>query len=406
MKYFLLEWKRLLKMLVFLLLIAALLMSISLVVFQQFSYFLKSDRDSKITISVVGNTDSRLFTAGIMALKTMDSSRFSMDLQLTDEETAKKQLRNGEISAYVVIPEGFTKAARQGEILPICYYTTTSTVDVSALLRDEMTKVIEVVLKESQKGVFGGEQMLAENGYQSIALTKANFLNIQYIDFIIERARMYKTDITGVSYGLDLMQHLFIGITILLLCVLVIPLVCLLVRRDNSMLRFLRAAGCGSVRTALSEFFAMVLVFLPALGILAGCVTVLNRFLPLAQMADVGFDLSIFARSLIPVSVLVCAFAFAVTELSGNMLSAVTGFFFFSMGLCYISGCMYPLYALPPILQQIAAFTPTGAARAFVSLSVTQLDAGLPAAVIAGWTVLFLVLAAVAREHKLSKGEA
>lgn len=387
-------------MLVFLLLIAALLLSASLLVFQQLSEFMKSDQEARFTISVVGNSNSRLFTAGITALKTMDSSRYSMDIQLTDEETAKMQLRTGQISAYAVIPEGFTKAARKGEILPISYYTTTSTVDVSALMRDEMTKVIEAVLKESQKGVFGGEQLLRENGYAQIALPKTNQLNIRYIDFIIGRSRMYKTNITGVSYGLNLMQHLLIGISVLLLCVLVMPLLCLTVRRDNSMLKMLRAAGKGSAKTAFCELSAMTLVFLAALGLVALAASLLSDRLP-----ETGLDLRAYTVSLLPVAVMICAFAFAVGELSGSILSAVTGFFFFSMALCYISGCMYPLYALPETLQKLAACTPTGAARAYLSNAAGGRSDFASLAVIIGYIGLFFAISVAVRKHKLSKGE-
>ncbi|MBQ7254998.1 MAG: ABC transporter permease [Oscillospiraceae bacterium] len=406
MRYFLLEWKRLSKILVFLLLIAALLVSISLVVFQQLSDLTKNDRNATFTISVVGNTDSRLFSAGIAALKTMDPSRYSIDLQLTDEETAEAQLRRGQISAYVVIPKGFSQAADRGELLPIAYYSTTSTIDISALVREEMTKVIEAVVQQSQKGVFGGERLVWENGYKNLAVAKANQLNLKYINFIIGRTGMYKTKITGVSYGMDLMQHLFIGVSIMLLCVLAIPLLCLLVRRDNSLVRLLSANGIGPARSALCEYLAMLLVFLSALFLVAAACYGANKLYGLAELLDVGIDLAAYARALIPVSIMICAFAFAASELSGNLLSAVTGYFFFSMGLCYISGCMYPLYALPKPLQDAAAFTPTGAARAFVALSVTGADALVPALTLCLYVILFLGVAVLARKIKLSKGGA
>ena len=187
---------------------------------------------------------------------------------------------------------------------------------------------------------------------------------------------------------------------------LAIPLLCLLVRRDNSLVRLLSANGIGPARSALCEYLAMLLVFLSALFLVAAACYGANKLYGLAELLDVGIDLAAYARALIPVSIMICAFAFAASELSGNLLSAVTGYFFFSMGLCYISGCMYPLYALPKPLQDAAAFTPTGAARAFVALSVTGADALVPALTLCLYVILFLGVAVLARKIKLSKGGA
>ena len=118
------------------LLVSVLLLSIMLAVLTQFSAFFKSEQESKFKIAVVGNTHSRFFNLGIAALKTLDASRFSIDIELTEESKAKKQLLRGEISAYVVIPEKFIKYARRGKIIPVTYYTTASTIDISGLMRD------------------------------------------------------------------------------------------------------------------------------------------------------------------------------------------------------------------------------------------------------------------------------
>ncbi len=405
MKYFLLQLKKLSKVLPFVLVVSFLLSSIVLMVLSQFSAVFQSEQEAKFKVAVVGNTNSRLFNFGIVALKTLDSSRFSVDIELTDEQTAKEQLLGGEISAYIVIPENFIRFARQGKIIPVTYCTTASTIDISGLMRDEITKVISVFLKESQKGIFGEERLLIENGYADLSILKTDELSFKYMDYIVDRTKMYKTEITGVSYGLDLTEHLMIGHTIIFICVLIIPFTCMLTRRNNGLIKLLSAAGKGSLYSTLSEYAALFCAYMCTLSILGATLIFSSRFFNYDVFWNTGIDFGEAALCLVPIVAMVCAFALAVEELSGNILSNVTGFFFISMALCYISGCMYPLYALPPTLQKLAALTPTGASRAYIALSVTGDNTRAALMTVIVYTLLFLTLAVQTRKHKLSRGD-
>ena len=402
MKYCWLQCKKLVRMLPFTLLMTAVLLGIAFLVFSQASAFLESDQEAKCKIDIVGETNGRIFNVGVTALKALDSSNLSLDIEITDEETAKNDLAEGMISAYVVIPKGFMKAAARGEIIPIPYYTTTSTVDISALLRDEITMAVSAVLKESQKGVFGEENLLDDNGYSMISDRESDELNIKYIDFIVERSKMYQTEITGVSYGLDIVQHLFIGFMIIILCVSVIPVACLHMRRDNSMLKMFRASGKGAAYSIFGEYGAMIFVFLSAVLLLVLGGAAVNCFFDLSGFLDIGIRIQKIIGCLFPIAIMICAFAFLLFEAFGHIISAVTGYFFFSFGLCYISGCIYPLYALPVPLQKLADFTPMGVARAYVSLSVTGGKTFLPLASILLYTVLFLAASVAVRRRRLS----
>ena len=405
MKYFLLQTKKLLKAVPVILIVNLLLLSIMLTVLSQFSAFFKSEQESKFKIAVAGNTNSRFFKIGMVALKTFDSSRFSIDIELTEEEKAKEQLLGGEISAYIVIPEKFIKNMRKGKIVPINYYTTASTIDISGLMRDEMTNVISALLKETQKGIFGEEKLLSENGYEELADIKSDELCIEYIDFIVDRNKMYKTEITGVSYGLDLLQHLFIGHAVIFICVLTIPFSVLLIRRDNGLINLLSASGKGSLYSAVSEYAAMFFSYMLSLGLLGAAVFAGGRLLNRDILPAIDIDYGRAWIYLLPVIVMICAFAFAIEEISGNILSNVTGFFFISMALCYVSGCMYPLYALPPVLQKISAFTPTGAARGYISLAVLGENSQTNLLVILLYTLLFLAAAVLTRKYKSTRGD-
>ena len=70
---------------------------------------------------------------------------------------------------------------------------------------------------------------------------------------------------------------------------------------------------------------------------------------------------------LIPVIVMLSAFNLMLFEISKNVVSGVLLHFFSTLLLCYISGCLYPIYAFPEIIQKLDYILPTGIARANLS---------------------------------------
>ena len=405
MKYAYLQWKKLMRALPFTLIVAILLSAIATVVFSTAADFVSNEQMARFKLDVVGESDSRFFKTGLAALSALDSSNISIDLELTDEETAKNDLLLGNVSAYVVIPDGFMEATGRGEILPIAYYTTASTLDVSALMRDEFTAAISTVLKYSQKAVFGEERMLYDSGYRSIAYREINELDLEFINFIMDRDHLYQTEITGVSHGVNGIQNLFLGMFVILLCICMIPIGCQHMRRGNSMLKMMAASGKGAVYTTLAEYGAVLTVLLLTMALLVFGGMALSSVLDFSSLMQIGLDVQTAALSVFPIAVMLCAFAFLFFEAAGNLISAVTGYFFCFFGLCYVSGCMYPLYALPDTLQAIAGYTPMGVAREYLVLAVTGGKNTTALLYFALYTVLFVGLSVLVRRRQLSKGE-
>ena len=276
------------------------------------------EQNNRFQIGVVGETDNRFFEMGISAVQTFDTSRFSIEVVLVDEETAKKELREGKLSAFVVIPDGFTQAIEYGRILPISYYTTQSSLDVTAIMKDEITAVISDFLKESQKGVFAVADLLDENGYESISNREMNELNIEYIDFILDRSKMYKTDSTGVSSGLSMVEYLIIGLTVTFACIFIIPFACLFVKEDRSFIKLFHASGRSITAQISAEYSSLLIGYLSVFAVITAAVAVgVKEFKP--DLSVLGaIDLVKLAIGMIPVTALISALAFFVFELAGN----------------------------------------------------------------------------------------
>ena len=104
---------------------------------------------------------------------------------------------------------------------------------------------------------------------------------------------------------------------------------------------------------------------------------------------------------LIPSVLLVSAFCFAVYEFSTNTVSAVLFQFIFTVLIGYASGCIFPVWFFPEVLQKIAPFTPIGAARGYFAACFTGEDFGLYLALCLGFAALLFGLALLRRRQRI-----
>ena len=95
--------------------------------------------NQKIKLAVAGETDHTFMQLGFAALTSFDNTRFSMEVLRLTEDEAESALRQGEISAYVVIPDGFVEAAMKGHVLPLRFVSHANAGDLVALFKAEIT---------------------------------------------------------------------------------------------------------------------------------------------------------------------------------------------------------------------------------------------------------------------------
>ena len=404
MKYYWLQLKKTFRVLPFLLVIASLLLAVLLTVFVSMADMERAENENRFKIGVVGDTGGSFFQFGFEMIKTVDPSRFTIEPILMDEKTAEKKLLNSEIKAYFVIPKGFMHAANYGKIIPIRYYSTPSAVDVSTIIKDEITKIVETVLTESQKGVFGLGELLDQNGYEDISGDEMDALNIEYIDLIVGRKDMVKDEVAGITSGLGLVEYLAIGITVFLLFIFIIPLVCTYAGRDGSFCAVLKSKGKSALNQVFAENAALFCALVSGVLVLAGLFVAANAALNITAHADLKIGAAAIPFGVIPVLILVSTFAFFIFELFGGIISAVTGYFFITTGICHISGCMYPLYAMPSVLRNIAGYTPMGAARMLMFAFAMEESPLLPLLTVTLYAGLFFFLGVLVRSRKLKRG--
>lgn len=383
-RYFILQCKRLGRylpgaLLAMALLLGGLLAAFSLMLQQE------TPADQKFQIALVGTADDRMMQMGLTALKAFDSSQLSIEILEMDEPSARTALEQGRIGAYIVIPEEFMEEAMDGHILPLKFVSTTGAAGMVSVFKSEVTAVISTLVLESQRGVYGMQDAMKDAGIGGRG-KKMDALALRYVEYVLARDQVYSLRQLGAAKNMGLDRYLLCGLLVLFLMLSCLPFAPMMIRQDMALNRMLAARGRHTLGQYLCEFSAY-------------CGGILTSVLVLGLFAKMHLkDLTLLPA--VPAVLMVASFSFLLYILSTNLISGVLLQFFAALSLCFVSGCMYPVYFFPESVQKIAPWLPTGAARA--QMSACFGDEGSLALVL-GYTLLFCVLGAAIRVHRIKE---
>ena len=116
-RYFYLQLKRGLRVFPFILFTALIILVSVVTIFLAIQSKLQNSEENKrFKIAITGDLDDKYSQLGVAVLQNFDETRFAIDLvELTTAE-AETQLKKGQISAYVVLPENFIERALAGDV--------------------------------------------------------------------------------------------------------------------------------------------------------------------------------------------------------------------------------------------------------------------------------------------------
>lgn len=402
-KYFKVQIKRLAKLFPFILVVTVILFSGLTMVFSGIVKIFDESSDNKIfQIGIAGDTDNQYFKVGIVALETFDSSRFSIKIVEMEEKEAEKALGRGDISAYVVMPDGFVSAALRGDVMPIKYVTTSGAVGMTSIFKEEITLAIQQLFASSTKGVFGLENALDNNGYEYLSYNYINQLNVEYIDLIVDRSGTYTVKELGISAGTNIAEYLFCGITVLFLLLIGLPYATVFIKKDRSLSKVLASKSVSVFRQMICEYGAYFLSVALIAAIVLSALSIIMGTVNGGQYSEIlnKQNIILLFLKILPVIALTSAFNVFIFEIANDIVSGVLLQFFATLSLCYITGCMYPIYAFPKIVQRISSFLPTGIARGYLIGCVTEETSVINLLGIVIYFILFFAVAAAVKQYK------
>ncbi|MBE6352560.1 MAG: hypothetical protein E7060_06415 [Treponema bryantii] len=352
-KYFCLQFKRLFKFSPYIFLVSSFFVLVILLC--GYGYYVKeknNPQNQKIKIGVVGESDINQLQMGLLALESFDETKHILDFELMTEQDAIFALNKDQIVAYMIFPEGFVDNILAGSVKTVSFVTKSDVLGIDLMFKEELTKAVSSLLIEAQKGVYGIQYLLDNNGYSRYSLKYLNKMNIEYIKFIINRNQMYEVTEIGVGENLSFIEYIKTGLIVFLFMLFFLPFSFLYTKRDYSINQLLQTKGFGALNQITSEVFSLTFFQSSFIFIIFFITKILfPEVLP-------GFLL--FIITIISIMFLLSCFTLFICEISNNILNSLLLNFFLTVILCYISGCFYPIFTMPEFFQHLSSFLPSG----------------------------------------------
>lgn len=366
-KYFLIKFKSLLKILPYLFIAIVVLFACMIAAFNTALDATKSGPTVRFRLALVCSDDDPYFKAGLDIVQAYDSSRFSIEALQMDEPQAQTALQKGELDAYVVIPKGYIGAAMDGELGSLKYVSTSGAAELTALFKDEITGVIADIIIACEKGMYGIDQIADAHGFSDKAGSYMNQISLKYVDFLLERSDMYYVDELGIHDSLGLDGYLFSGITVLILSVMLMPASVGYIGQDMAVQHLLKSKNIGAGKQVSGEYMALISVILVPVTVVFCSASVLKPLL----IPELQRLLGIFSihniLSFLVITLVMGAFAYLMFQLADDFVGGILLYFFVTLGMCFISGCIYPIYFFPDNVRNVAQYMPHGVCRSVIS---------------------------------------
>lgn len=403
--FFYLQFKRVTKILPFVLIISLLLAIAVAVVFQGIvETDAKNERFQRFRVGLVGDVEGTYLGMGVQLFSELDSSQYSIEFIEMSQKQAEEQLEDHKINIFIVIPDNFIEEAMTGNILPLKYYTLPSDAGLILMFKDEITLVVSDMLIHSQKGVYATAEVMRKNGIKGIGKTMNN-MSLEYVAFILDRTSIYNTRFVGIADSLSFTSYMFCGVVVFFLMLIGISCSPVFVKRDMVFSKVMASRGKNALKQVTGEYLAYSTLLLIILYVILTFVTLFNNsvgILPELQRVDLPEIILMYIK-IIPTVAIIAALQFLLFELCSNIINGVLLQFTVAVSLSYIGGCLYPIYFFSKSVQKVSAFLPTGMARSYFSSCFRQdVDFGTLIGIM-GYIVLLFVLTVIIRNFKIKR---
>jgi len=359
-----------------------------------------------VKVGIVGDIDDTYLGIGIEVIKNMEGIRNLADIQTMTEEEARKAFASGEISAYLLVPEGFIDSIIYGENKQLTYITGATARDIGGLLINELVGSISQMVTMTQTSVQAMQSYMLEHDKRDELGEATEGINIAYIEVVLNRMEVFELEELGISNSISFTGHLFTGILLLLMLLWGINSVSLLVRGESSLLKILHTRGLDCRKQVLTEVGAYCVLQCVSLLCVFVCVIIIKGAFGLSirewDVLEIGGKL-LFMASLIPVVVLTATMQALLYELVTNVVTGVLLQFVVAVSMAYVSGCIYPLSFFPEVLQLLGAYSPIGVALRYLQKSLTFRNGLGEFCIMIMYILLFLGLHIWRRNFRITK---
>lgn len=407
--YFLTQLKRVLKLLPALLLMLLLTcISVGFVALIFMNNGKMQEQQKKFQIGIVGDISESYLGFGIFALQSIDDSRYMIDFHNMTEQEAQSALRQGELSAYIRVPDGFVESIVKGDNdCPITYIPSEGQKGIGGIMMDEVSDIASTLVTCSQSAIYGMQGILRAYDQNDILSEATDQLNLSFIEQLLNRTDFCEMEVLGIGNGLSTIGYYFCSFLLFFLMLSGINSSPLFTHKSRELPKLLASKGIGVRKQVLGEYLAyvsltfiyMVVLFLLLSILLSG------EFLQIEEWKKHPTELLLgFFIRLLPVAAMIAALQFLLYEMVTGVVSSILLQFICIVSMGYLSGFFYPIGFFPETIQKIGTILPTGLALRYMNESMTGNNSLIFVAGVFLYLGIFLGACVCVRNYRIQRG--
>lgn len=406
-KYLYLQVKRVGKALPAVVLSTLLLTGILSAVFLLLMEKEQKSRDIRtIKIGVTGATNDPYFMGAMFLLQELDMEQFSLELEVMTTEEAKELLRQGKLTGYAVIPDGFVDSVISGENKVIEYVSLSGQASIGTVLSKEVLSVVSGLVVESQSGIYAMHNVYHHYGLDDVLWEDEEELNIRYITYILQNQLFERVQLETES-SLSMVNYYICGIGLFFLLVWGISCSSYFSNKNSALHRILAVKGVPAWAQTMGEYAGYLLLMAGSLLVIL--LLLFTGFTIAGSAAEkwMPFEkgqMTVLLTGCIPVLILVSAWEYLLYELVNGFLNGILVQFFSAVFTGYVSGCFFPRQNLPESMRRLSEYLPTGRAMTRLCSLMSENHNWGEVCILIVYSVCLLLAAAGIRQLRIKHG--
>ena len=362
--------------------------------------------EGRYKLGIVGSTEDEMLGMGVTLLETSDESRYMIELVTYDnKDEALRDMRAGEISAFVVITDEFTDAinALKNES-KIEYFATSSQRGITNIMMDELADIASGLIVYSEKGLLTLREIMKNEGIDAKTIGQSvDELLLLYISAMLTRTDIAEFTEIGYSDGVPVAYYYMISMTLFFLLIISFCGIPYFLNKHQGLYRLLAAKGLDAKRQITAEYvayFSIGLIGIIIIGLLYALLTKINALADYSKILQVGVDI----KSIINICLIALLFStmsFFINELIDGVINKFLISFVVYIGMAYVSGYFYPKSFFPMAVRRIGGYLPTGLAFSLMEDGYTKVSDVMTLAWILCYIFVFLGSSILIRKRKI-----
>ncbi|MDO5551316.1 MAG: ABC transporter permease [Lachnospiraceae bacterium] len=289
----------------------------------------------------------------VAMLGSMDSVKSICDFQYVGEEEGRRMLREGELSALLIVPEDFIQSIMDGSNHPVTVILPENPGIEAGIFR-ELTEAGTRTLKSAQAAIYAADAWCIQSGNRDQIPKAEADLNRIYLKYALDREAYFKTRMVSVSGNMTAAEHFFVCFLVLFLVLGGIPVSGFFRKKPRVFYKKLKLIGIGEGCSSAAAILAVSCMYTGVLAVLGGMGALLWPSVKTAVMEiSVPGLAGIFLTAMAAAAMIT-----AVYELCGSRLAGMMVIFWGSIVMMFCSGGILPSAFLPEAIKKIGAVLP------------------------------------------------